>query len=56
MGSMKRGVDLFSSTTGSKLGVLQSELMTAIPSRCCVHSGLGLLAAATSSGRVHVWR
>ena len=30
--------------------------MTAIPSRACVHGALPLLAAATNSGRVHVYR
>ena len=33
-----------------------AELMTAIPSRVCAHPLLPVLAAATSSGRVHVWR
>lgn len=48
-------VDIFDDK-GSQAAALSSELMTAIPSRCCVHASLPLLAAATASGRMHVYR
>eukprot|EP00798_Chlamydomonas_sp_ICE-L_P023956 gene23956-9528_t len=32
------------------------DLMTAIPSRMCCHPTRNVVAAATSSGRVHIWR
>jgi hypothetical protein len=41
---------------GSDAGQLRSEHMTAIPTRLCVHAVAGLVAGATSSGRVHVYR
>jgi len=34
----------------------KAEAMTAIPSRCTVHPTRNVLAAATNSGRVHMWR
>lgn len=48
-------VDIFDDK-GQQAGAHISDLMTAIPSRCCVHTSLPLLAAATASGRVHVFR
>lgn len=48
-------VDVFDDK-GAQAAALSSELMTAIPSRCTVHASLPLLAAATASGRVHVYR
>lgn len=67
VGDMKRGVCVFDAAAGSgggKAGQQRSfltapELMTAIPSRMAAHGGLGggpVVAAATSSGRVHIWR
>lgn len=41
---------------GAQAAALSSELMTAIPSRCAVHASLPLLATATASGRMHVYR
>jgi hypothetical protein len=32
------------------------ELMTAIPSRNCVHPTLPVLAAGTGSGRIHIYQ
>ena len=54
VGSMKRGVDFFCAKTGACLHVCTSDFQTAIPARLCV--GHGIVAAATSSGRVHLWR
>jgi hypothetical protein len=33
-----------------------SEFLTAIPSRFAAHPLLPVVAAATSSGRMHIWR
>ncbi len=54
VGDLKRGVSVLNDS-GAALGVLQAEALTAIPSRLAMHS-CGLLAAATSSGRVHIFR
>ena len=35
---------------------LSSEAITAIPSRNAAHTALPVLAAATNSGRVHIYR
>lgn len=57
VGDMKRGVAVFDATTGQHTALMSSEYMTAIPSRLAVHpSGAHVMAAATSSGRVHVIR
>jgi hypothetical protein len=63
VGDMKRGVALFDANSGKQLGLKTAEgLMTAIPSRFAVHpvgsveGSKALFAAATSSGRVHLWR
>lgn len=58
VGDLKRGVALFDSSAGKQLGLLQSEALTAIPSRMALHpkADVKVLAAATSSGRVHIWR
>jgi hypothetical protein len=57
VGDMKRGVALFDAAAGAQLGLLSAEPLTAIPSRLALHpAGLPVLAAATSSGRVHIWR
>eukprot|EP00198_Chlamydomonas_reinhardtii_P010358 XP_001699695.1 predicted protein [Chlamydomonas reinhardtii] len=41
---------------GQLLATLSSEYMTAIPSRAAPHPHLPVVAAATSSGRCHIWR
>ncbi|KAG1665043.1 hypothetical protein FOA52_003219 [Chlamydomonas sp. UWO 241] len=56
VGSMRRGVDVYAADNGKQLATLQSEFMTAIPSRVCAHESLPVLAAATSSGRIHLYR
>ncbi len=59
IGNMKRGLDVFSVATGGKGRVAQlvSDFMTAIPCRATfLHGAAPVLAAATSSGRVHVWK
>jgi hypothetical protein len=60
VGDMRRGVQLFQMTTGASLGLLTSpDALTAIPSRLAmaITGGGGvMLAAATSSGRVHIFR
>lgn len=54
VGDMKRGVAVFNDK-GAAVRILSAEALTAIPSRVVMHP-CGLLAAATSSGRVHVFR
>lgn len=54
-GSMKRAVDIYSSE-GEQLTVLSSEYQTAISSRNVFHPDGHALAAATASGRVHIFR
>lgn len=49
-------VDLYDASSGGEVGQLSHELMTAIPSRCCLHPQLDVVAAATGSGRVHCFR
>lgn len=56
VGNMKRGVDMYDASTGRAVALLGSEFMTAIPSRLTAHPHLPVIAAATSSGRVHVFR
>lgn len=58
VGDLKRGVALFDSSSGKQLALLQAEALTAIPSRMALHPSrqVKVLAAATSSGRVHIWR
>jgi WD40 repeat protein len=58
VGGLRRTVDVISSD-GKGGGVdfaLKSEYMTAIPSRHCVHPTLAVLASATGSGRVHIFK
>lgn len=57
VGNMKRYLDVFDATTG-KLTCQGSEpeLMTAIPSRNCCSDDGERIAAATASGRVHLYR
>ncbi|KAL4433964.1 hypothetical protein ABPG75_000405 [Micractinium tetrahymenae] len=57
VGNMKRFVDIFDAQSGGMLAQLSSEHMTAIASRNAVHpAGLPVLASATNSGRIHVYR
>lgn len=56
VGNMKRFVDIYDASSGSMVTQLSSEWMTAIGSRNCVHATLPILASATASGRVHIFR
>mmetsp|Transcript_1685 Transcript_1685/g.10337 ORF Transcript_1685/g.10337 Transcript_1685/m.10337 type:complete len:544 (+) Transcript_1685:492-2123(+) len=55
-GSMKRELEFFDAKTGSLAVSHASEYMTAIPSRSSVHPFVPVVAAGTSSGRVHIFR
>jgi WD repeat-containing protein 76 len=55
-GSMKRETEFFSASTGKSLKALKNpELLTAVPSRHAVNAEGTAIAAATASGRVHIW-
>lgn len=55
-GDMSRGLCAWASIEeATSAHVLRSEFMTAIPSRLAVDRSNGVVAAATSSGRVHLW-
>ena len=41
---------------GAVMAKYLPELLSAIPSRCAAHPTLPAIAAATSSGRIHVFR
>lgn len=56
VGNMKRFVDVLGASGGELQHQLSSEHMTAIAARNCVHPTLPALAAATASGRAHVYR
>jgi WD40 repeat protein len=56
VGSMKRTVDVIDAQTGTMACQLHSEYMTAIAARNCVHPRLPIVASATASGRIHVFR
>jgi hypothetical protein len=53
---MKRYVDVLGASSGDLQAQLSGEAMTAIAARSCVHPTLPALAAATASGRAHVYR
>ena len=56
IGNMNRYLDVFSATTGRlTCQGSEPELMTAIPSRNCVSDDGTRIAAATASGRLHVY-
>jgi hypothetical protein len=56
VGSMKRESEVIDAATGRHCAKLaHAELMTAIPSRHACHYQRTAMAAATASGRVHVW-
>lgn len=55
-GNMKRYVDVLGASGGELQAQLSGESMTAIAARNCCHPSLPALAAATASGRVHVYR
>jgi len=56
-GSMQRETEIVSAATGRHLAKLASPaLLTAVPSRHAVAASGLAIAAATASGRVHVWR
>lgn len=53
---MTRGMRTWSSTDqAAGAHMLRSEFMTAITSRLAVDRTKGIVAAGTSSGRVHLW-
>eukprot|EP00892_Ulva_mutabilis_P010595 jgi/Ulvmu1/7908/UM004_0140.1 len=55
-GDMGRGICTWNSIEqAAPSHLLRSEWMTAIPSRLAVDNTRGLLAAATASGRIHLW-
>ncbi|KAK9842270.1 hypothetical protein WJX81_003820 [Elliptochloris bilobata] len=54
VGNMKRTVDVFDAA-GVQQAALSSEFQTAISPRNVMHPRLPLLAAATASGRVHLY-
>lgn len=62
VGDMTRGVAAFDAASGARRGLLRADGLTAIPSRLAAWAGGGgeggraMLAAATNSGRVHVFR
>ena len=56
VGSMKRTVDVIDAQTGTMACQLHSEYMTAIAARNCVHPLMPIVASATASGRIHVFR
>ena len=60
VGSMAKGgrrATLYDAKSGKKLhDFIEPELLSAIPSRCAAHPTLPAIAAATSSGRIHVFR
>ena len=56
LGGMKRTVDVYCAADGRQLATLRSEHMTAIGSRVAMHAERPMLAAATASGRVNVFR
>lgn len=56
IGNMRRFVDIFDASSGKLTSQLSSEWMTAIAARNCVHPMLPILASATASGRVHIFR
>lgn len=60
VGGMRgRSVDVFATSgpsPGKQLAALSHPAMTAIPSRLAPHPLMPVLAAATASGRVHIWR
>ena len=54
-GNMNRGINVYCAKKGVALDTLASDIMTAIPPRLAHHPSLPFLAAATSSGRAHIW-
>ena len=56
-GNMKRSIDVYSAASGWSLAAqLSGEAMTAIASRTACHPALPVLAGATNSGRLHIYR
>lgn len=57
VGGMSRTIDAFSAGSGAALASLRSpDWMTAIPSRLAAHPAVPVLAGATASGRINVFR
>lgn len=55
-GSMSRETELINAGSGKHLAKLCDPLLTAVPSRHAVAADGTAIAAATASGRIHVWR
>ncbi|GAB2300238.1 hypothetical protein Dimus_034276 [Dionaea muscipula] len=56
VGSMKRGVDVLSSTEERQIYTLQSPEISAISCRLDAHPcKIGMLASATSGGQIYIW-
>mmetsp|Transcript_23933 Transcript_23933/g.57048 ORF Transcript_23933/g.57048 Transcript_23933/m.57048 type:complete len:547 (-) Transcript_23933:244-1884(-) len=55
VGSMQRCVDLICPETGAVEREIREEHLTAIPARIAFHPWRNVMAAATSSGRVHLF-
>ena len=56
VGDMKRSAHVYDATSGRRVARLHApELMTAIPSRNAAHPNGRAIAAATNSGRIHLF-
>ncbi|XP_051148359.1 uncharacterized protein LOC127263398 [Andrographis paniculata] len=56
IGNMKRGVDVISVAGRKTVATLESDLVSAIPSRFDAHPcSIGTLAGATAGGQVYIW-
>ena len=56
VGSLSRCTELYDAGSGVLIAKYASDLMTAIPPRHACHPLLPAIAAATGSGRLHIWR
>ena len=56
VGGMKRTAEVYDPVRGKRIASLSSEHMTAIPSRNAAHRGGKAVAAATNSGRIHLYQ
>ena len=56
VGSLRREVEIFCSTSGDARARYSSELQTAVSSRHATDPSRRMVAAATASGRVHIYR
>jgi len=53
---MPLAVQLYDAASGRKVASLSAEHMTAIPSRNAAHPNGRVIAAATNSGRIHLFQ